>query len=84
MASNGYVRRQCSKCIFYRSDREYGEECILYDELWEADHMFWVSANDYNRSPEIRAKHDEKCKHFISKKEVRNMARKQFGIKTVE
>lgn len=46
--------------------------------------MFWVSANDYNRSPEIRAKHNEKCKHFISKKEVRNMARKQFGIKTVE
>lgn len=84
MASNGYVRRQCEGCIFYSSDREYGETCILYDELWDSDGMKWVSANDYERDPEVRAKHDEWCEHCVELRELRNQIRKCFGIKKVE
>ena len=80
MASNGYVRRQCTKCIFYRTDREYGNECILYDELFGASGMRWVSATDYYRDPEMKAKYDEKCEHFSDKQELRNRIREKFGI----
>lgn len=84
MASNGYVRRQCSNCIFYRSDREYGEECILFDEMWNANGMAWVSASLYYDNPEIAAKHDEPCEHYVNKLEVRNHFRDKFGIKRIE
>lgn len=84
MASNGYVRRQCSDCIFYRSEREYGEDCILYDEMWDSDGMRWVSANDYHSNPEIQAKHDEPCEHYSNEKEIRNQIRDKFGIKRCE
>ena len=84
MASNGYVRRQCDNCIFYRSDREYGEECILYDDMWKADGMKWVSATEYDRNPEVAAKHDEACKHYTNIYEVRNQMIDKLGIPKVE
>lgn len=83
MASNGYVRRCCTRCIFYRTDQEIGDECILYDETWNANGIRWVSATDYHRDPYIRAKHDEECEHFSDKKEIRNKIREKFGIKLV-
>jgi hypothetical protein len=84
MASNGYVRRKCDLCIFYRSDREYGEECILYDDMWNADGMRWVSSNDYNSNPEVAAKHDEPCEHYTNIYEVRNQIREKLGIEKVK
>lgn len=84
MASNGYVRRLCTGCMFYTSDREYGEMCILHDELWGFDGMRWVSANDYERDPEIAAKHDEPCEHYSDKREIRNQLREKFGIKKID
>ena len=81
MASNGYVRRVCPKCIFYSDEREYGNRCSLYGEsLTSSNGMTWVSATDYNRSPEIRIKHDEKCEHYTNKSDIKNQIREKFGI----
>lgn len=84
MASNGYVRRKCDLCIFYRGDREYGEECILYDDMWNADGMRWVSSNDYDSNPEVAAKHDEPCEHYTNIYEVRNEIRERLGVPKVK
>ena len=80
MASNGYVRRCCGNCIFYSNDREYGIHCVLYNEMWNADYMRWVSANDYERDLLMKEKHDEKCKHFTNIRDVKNQVREKFGI----
>lgn len=54
MASNGYVRSVCPKCIFYSDEREYGNRCSLYGEsLTKSSGMSWVSATDYDRYPEM-------------------------------
>lgn len=84
MASNGYVRRVCPSCLFYSHDREYGCECLLYQELWDADSMIWVSGTDYKRNPEIKAKHDEECEHYSDKKELKNQIREKFGIEKID
>ena len=80
MASNGYVRRCCSDCLFYDSDREYGEWCTLEKEFFEADGLRWVSANDYEKSQLIREKYDAKCEHCISIRNIKNQVREKFGI----
>lgn len=80
MASNGYVRSDCYGCLFYQSDREYGESCTLRKELFESDGMRWVSSNDYHRSHEIKMKHDEKCEHRTSIHDIKNQVREKFGI----
>ena len=80
MASNGYVRRCCSRCLFYSSEREYGEWCNLKKELFEADSMRWVSANDYDRNPLMKEKYDKKCEHFTSVRDIKNQVREKFGI----
>lgn len=84
MASNGYVRACCSGCIFYRVDREFGNECMLYDEMWKANNMRWVSALDCERYPYMKEKYYEECEHYASKKEIRNQIREKFGIKKVD
>lgn len=54
MASNGYVRSVCPKCIFYSDEREYGNRCSLYGEsLTKSSGMSWVSATDCDRYPEM-------------------------------
>lgn len=88
MASNGYVRRQCSNCLFYRTTHEHGyssNDCILRNDDWyNCDGMRWVSATEYDRNPEVAAKHDEPCEHYTNIYEVRNQIRKKFGIKEIE
>ena len=85
MASNGYVRDCCTDCLFYSGyDIEYGYECYLYDEMWDADSMRWVSANDCNKSPEMEAKHYEECEHYSSVRELKNQIREKFGIKKID
>jgi hypothetical protein len=80
MASNGYVRRDCFDCLFYESNKEYGEWCNLKKELFEADSMRWVSANDCDRSPLMTEKHYEKCEHRTNVKDIKNQVREKFGI----
>ena len=83
MASNGYVRVCCSRCLFYESDREYGEFCNLYGEVWDATSMRWVSANDCENNPLMKEKHHEKCEHYTSKRELKNQIREKFGIEKI-
>lgn len=80
MASNGYVRKDCSGCLFYSSDREYGNECRLRNEGFESDGLQWVSANDCDRYPEMKEKYYEPCEHRVSGIEVRQWYRKYFGF----
>ena len=80
MASNGYVRDDCFGCLFYESDREYGELCCLKKELFEADGMRWVSATDCRRDPLMKEKHYEKCEHRTSINEIKNWFREYFGF----
>lgn len=86
MASNGYVRWNCSRCIFYRTDRELGHECTVQSERWglPANRMQWVSATDCDRNPEIEEKHYERCEHFFGKSEIKIILRKAFGIDILE
>ena len=84
MASNGYVRDDCFGCLFYESDREYGEWCNLKKELFEADSMRWVSANDCDRDPMMKAAHYEKCEHRVSLRELKNQFREAFGFEKWE
>lgn len=80
MASNGYVRNDCFGCLFYESDREFGQSCSLKKELFKADSMKWVSANDCDKSSLIKEKHYEKCEHRTSIKDIKNQVREKFGI----
>ena len=79
MASNGYVRKCCLGCLFYSSDREYGELCNLKNEPF-GDNMRWVSSNVCDRNPLIKEKHNEKCEHFTSITDIKNQVREKFGI----
>ena len=82
MASNGYVRAQCSRCVFYRTERELGHECTVYSEEWgePINRMRWVSAIDYDRDSEMRARHDEECEHFFSKSGMRSIVRNVLEV----
>lgn len=80
MASNGYVRADCFGCLFYSSDREYGDTCSLRREMFESDGMRWVSANDCDRDPEIKKKHYDKCEHRTSENDIKNKVREHFGF----
>lgn len=81
MASNGYVRSVCPKCIFYSDEREYGDRCSLYGEsLTKSSSMSWVSATDCDRYPEIKEKHYEQCEHYANKNDIKNQIREKFGI----
>ena len=81
MASNGYVRSVCSKCIFYSDEREYGNRCGLYGEsLDKSNSMRWVSAIDCNRYPEMKEKYYEQCEHYTDINTIKNQIREKFGI----
>ena len=80
MASNGYVRKDCAGCLFHSYDREYGAECTLRKEGFDSDGMRWVSANDCDQFPQIKAKHFEPCKHRVSKNRLKQAYRKLFGF----
>lgn len=84
MASNGYVRRDCSRCLFYESSREYGNWCNLKNELFKADSLKWVSALDYERYPHMKEKYNEKCEHLTSINDIKNQVREKFGIEKVD
>lgn len=84
MASNGYVRACCRRCLFYSDDSDFRNRCILYSEMWDADRMDWVSANDCERSPLKREKYYEECEHYSDVKELRNQIRERFGIKRID
>lgn len=84
MASNGYVRRVCNKCIFYSDEREYGHRCSLRGEIFDSEIMKWVSGLDYERYPYMANKYDENCEHYSSKKEIKNQIREKFGIEKID
>lgn len=81
MASNGYVRRECTGCIFYGHDRDFGPTCdVKTSECFEWDQMHWVPATLYHSDPKIAKLHDEHCEHFVSLKEVKREYRRKFGF----
>lgn len=80
MASNGYVRSLCSRCIFYSNEREYGYRCTLRGEVFDSELMRWISANDCDRSPLMREKYYEKCEHYTGIRDIKNQVREKFGI----
>lgn len=83
MASNGYMRKQCHRCIFHLYDSDIGDLCILRNEdLYSTDHMRWVSSTMYIRDPHIRTKYNENCEHFVNINEIRDTLRKEFGLET--
>lgn len=82
MASNGYVRRICSECIFYRDEKDDSGHCILCSEnTYKADSMVWISAYDCAKNTKIKEKYNEDCEHYRNAKEVRNQIRKELKIK---
>ena len=80
MASNGYVRRDCTGCLFYSTGKGYGEECTLKAEGFASEGMRWVSASDYINYPEVKEKHDEPCEHRVDKNKLKEAFRKLFGF----
>lgn len=85
MASNGYIRSCCNKCLFYVNG-SYGfpSECILYTESDEADKLQHITAVECEYSVEMKNKYYEKCEHFANKKEIRNEIRTKFGIDKIK
>lgn len=85
MASNGCVRSECDykQCLFYEDAKEYGYKCTLRGELFDAENLRWVSANDCDRSPKLKKKYYEKCEHYTSINELKNQIRDKFGIDKV-
>lgn len=80
MATNGYVRRQCGRCIFYQ-DNEYGCFCSLKDDIYP-EPMNWVSALEYERFPDIAKKYDEKCEHCSTVQKIKAEIRKKFNLES--
>ena len=84
MASNGYVRKECSSCIFYNDAKEYGHRCSLKGEVFDSEQMKYVSASDCERDPYLNKKYHADCAHYTHMKAVKNQIREKYGIIRIE
>lgn len=55
MASNGFMRDCCYRCIFHEDDQDFRDICLLNDSDNEDsefvfDRLKWISTNDCDRS----------------------------------
>lgn len=85
MASNGFMRYCCYRCIFHEDDQDFRDICLLNDSDNEDsefvfDRLKWISANDCDRSDYLYNKHHEKCEHFVDIHKLRAEYRKKFAI----
>lgn len=89
---NGYVRRECIHCIFYKSFSDHPATYYSCEfnkdahEIFKCHLMKWVSATDCNRDPEMKEKHYERCFAFVDREELKNTIRKSIicGIRKGE
>jgi hypothetical protein len=80
MGSNGYERAVCPNCLFYINAGEYGRRCLASCE--ETDEtMEYISSSDMSYDREKSYKYYEKCEHYISKKDARQIMRERFSEK---
>lgn len=75
MASNGYLRRCCSKCLFYYHCHD-GHFCRFNSP---SVLMLHISAFEYDRFRKLRFSYDEPCLHFIDREKTFDMIRAHFS-----
>lgn len=67
-----YICEQCSSCLFYDHDRDFGDSCYFYTE--EGDKLpqplTWLSANDMEKNPKLYDIYHKPCPAFVSMKET--------------
>ena len=77
MATNGYERAYCHGCLFYK-DLKHQKICTLYYDDARADKLQPLCFSDGN------PKFFEECKHFVRIEDLKNIFRKNFGIKVYD
>ena len=67
-----YCCSQCSKCLFYNHDREWGDSCYFFSKEEESMPQFlrWVTGSDMVKNPELYHTYHTPCKGFVSEMET--------------